>query len=249
VGKLICIVGKSGAGKDTLFRNIIRDSNLLITPIIPCTTRPIRKNEINGVDYHFVSHEELIQAELKSKLIEKRVYRTVKGDWYYFTKDFCLDGNDKLTMTITTPAAIGKLAMKFGKNNIIIVYLEANDLTRIERCLQREMQEQQPDYKEVCRRYLADEEDFALLADEDLGSYYSCFRINANQSVCDCKKQFDTIYKTIKKQIKISKEFLLKSVGSNETQCYKLCHDYLTSPLAEGSDFNNYFETEICALC
>lgn len=238
MGKLICLVGKSGSGKDTLFKNIIEDNTFQITPIIPCTTRPKRKIEIDGVDYQFVSYEDLLRLEQSDEIIEKRVYHTVKGDWYYFTKSFCLAENESLTIIITTPAAIKELSKRFGKNNIIIVYLEADDYTRIERCLQRERTEKRPNYQEVCRRYLADEQDFAFFANEDFSLYYSSFKINANKSIMDCKKQFASIYKTIGRQIKVSKNLFVKPDDSNKPQCSKLCHEYIANACSDYPDFS-----------
>jgi guanylate kinase len=168
-----------------------------ITPIIPCTTRPRRSNEVDGFDYNFVSSDELKHAEQNGGVIEKRVYRTVKGEWCYFTKLFSLGDTDKISMIITTPAAICKLAEIFGKENLIVIYLDASGYTRLDRCIRRERMEDEPNYREVCRRYLSDEEDFAPIENEDFHISSSCYRIDANKSISDCKKQFMKIYKTI----------------------------------------------------
>lgn len=40
------------------------------------------------------------------------------------------------------------------------VYIEVDDGTRLERALLREKMQTEPKYKELCRRFLADEEDF-----------------------------------------------------------------------------------------
>ena len=41
------------------------------------------------------------------------------------------------------------------------IYIEVDDRTRIHRALQREDAEEHPKYKEMCRRFIADEEDFS----------------------------------------------------------------------------------------
>jgi guanylate kinase len=56
-GLLIVISGPSGVGKDTLIQRLIElDRNLRYS--VSCTTRPPRPNEVDGVDYTFVSREQ-----------------------------------------------------------------------------------------------------------------------------------------------------------------------------------------------
>lgn len=54
---LICIIGPSGSGKTTRVQNYIsthKNANLLISD----TTRPIRANEVDTVDYNFLSSKD-----------------------------------------------------------------------------------------------------------------------------------------------------------------------------------------------
>jgi guanylate kinase len=249
MAKLICIIGKSGSGKDTLFKNIIDDNRFMVTPIIPYTTRPKRKGEIDGIDYHFVSFDELQQAELNNEIIEKRTYHTDKGDWYYYTKSFDFRFNDELAIIITTPAALKELSRKFGENNIIIIYLDADDITRIDRTLQREKKEKIPNYQEICRRYLADEHDFASFANNELKLYKSCYKIDSNKSISDCMNQFENIYKLIIGQKKTSKTIVLKSISSCESDFYTLCSEYIAGSKTEYADFKLLFEVKKESLC
>ena len=56
---IMAIMGKAGSGKDTLCRALLKEPEFLnAKPIISCTTRPIRDNETDGVDYHFLTNEE-----------------------------------------------------------------------------------------------------------------------------------------------------------------------------------------------
>lgn len=48
----------------------------------------------------------------------------------------------------------------YGRTRMVPVYIEVEDGVRLERALLRERSQRCPDYKEMCRRYLADCEDF-----------------------------------------------------------------------------------------
>ena len=58
MGYIFYIMGKSSSGKDTLYRKINEGKKLGLKNIISYTTRPIRKGEMEGREYHFVSVDE-----------------------------------------------------------------------------------------------------------------------------------------------------------------------------------------------
>lgn len=193
MGKLYCIIGKSGVGKDTLFKQIMKTPELHFQPIIPYTTRPKRSNEQEGVQYHFVSEEQLAALEQANKVIEKRQYHTVFGVWSYFTVDSGLDFRNNY-LFITTLEAIEKLSNWYGAENIVIVYLEISDKVRLERAIERESTQEHPNYSEVCRRYLADEIDFS---EDKLKIYSNLYRINTEQPIEKCVADFIAIMSQI----------------------------------------------------
>lgn len=71
IGKLIIITGFPAAGKDTLM-NLFLQKRPEYARIITYTSRPIRKKERNGVDYHFVSHAGF-KKMIKDKLFFEHV--------------------------------------------------------------------------------------------------------------------------------------------------------------------------------
>ena len=240
MGKLICIIGKSSSGKDTLFKSIIRDPRYRITPIIPCTTRPMRMGETDGIDYHFVSLADLQTAESQNEILEKRTYNTIRGLWHYFTKRFRLGHEKDISMIITTPHAIKELAQLFGANHLIVVYLETDDFTRMHRSLEREKRDEHPNYREVCRRFLADEQDFSSFLREDFRSYHACYTIDSNQSISDCLEQFHSIYIAILDPSAVSETNLFSPAIHVESPLVAFCTDYIASETTEYPDiFSN----------
>ena len=191
MGKLFCLLGKSGVGKDTLFRQVVDDPDLgaALSPVVPYTTRPKREDESCGVHYHFVSEAQMNKLERQGKIIEKRQYNTVRGVWHYFTTAFELPLQDNF-INITTPQGSKKLAEKIGAQNMVIVYLTASDKTRLERVIFRESEQSIPNYAEVCRRYLADEQDFA---DVDFAGA-TVFEVDAGQSAQHSLDAFKDIF-------------------------------------------------------
>lgn len=157
--KLFVIMGKSGSGKDTIYKNIVNKTNLL--PVIPYTTRPIRENEKEGVDYNFVSHEERDKLIKDGKVLEIRNYDTVFGVWSYFTvKDSSWEKNNNQILIGTLDTFIN-LKRNCTDREIIPIYIEVEDGERLYRLIKRERSEKNPKYKEMCRRFIADSSDFS----------------------------------------------------------------------------------------
>ena len=57
-GKLIIISAPSGSGKSTIIGRVIDDPELRLAFSVSATTRPIRGEEKNGVNYYFMTEEE-----------------------------------------------------------------------------------------------------------------------------------------------------------------------------------------------
>lgn len=162
MGKIFYIMGKSATGKDHLYEALIGREELNLHPVVLYTTRPIRKGERDGREYYFVNVEKLVQLRLAGKIIEERMYNTVQGPWYYFTADegqFRLEVEDYIG--IGTLESYEKIKAYFGSEQVIPLYVETEDGIRIRRALRREEKQAKPGYEEMCRRFLADCEDFS----------------------------------------------------------------------------------------
>lgn len=83
-GLIVVISAPSGAGKTTLLKRLLQTSPSF-TPSVSFTTRSPRKNEIEGVDYYFVSPEEFQKMREEGKFIE---WVQVHGQLYGTSVDF-----------------------------------------------------------------------------------------------------------------------------------------------------------------
>lgn len=183
MGKIFCIMGKSGSGKDTILKEINKVEGLDLKTIVTYTTRPRRSNETDGVEYFFIDKERLNAFNEDGKIIECRVYDTVYGKWYYSTIDdgqIDLDNNNYII--IVTLEAYSAFRKYFGDEKLVPLYINIDDGVRLERALNREREEAKPNYNEMCRRFLADSEDFSEsnLKDNKIIKFYD------NYDLKDC---------------------------------------------------------------
>ncbi len=153
-------MGKSASGKDSLFREIRRRLPGL-KPVLPCTTRPIRKGEKEGREYHFCTEEDYKAYLAEGKVIETRTYETVLGNWRYFSLAGFPDPEKENYLVIGTLEAYLSYVGYFGKDKLLPVMIQLEDGERLSRALQRERKQNKPSYAELCRRFLADQEDFS----------------------------------------------------------------------------------------
>lgn len=153
------IMGKSASGKDSLYSRIIRDTGM--NPIVLFTTRPIRSNEREGVEYHFVDDERFDSMRERGEVIEWRTYDTKCGKWTYFTAEGSIPSDSGDCIGIGTLMSYVKIRERFGSSTVVPVYIEVDDNVRFLRAVEREKSQSEPKYSELCRRFLADNEDFS----------------------------------------------------------------------------------------
>ncbi len=77
-GVMLVIASPSGAGKTSISRTILaQDDNISLS--ISVTTRAKRSNEVNGVDYHFITRERFEDMRRRDQLLESA---EVHGNFY-----------------------------------------------------------------------------------------------------------------------------------------------------------------------
>jgi len=162
MGKIYYLMGKSASGKDHIYEHLLKETSFDLKPLVLYTTRPIRSGEQDGREYFFVDEKRLSELREAGKIIEERMYSTVQGPWYYFTAD---DGQIDLEkqdyLGIGTLESYVKLKDYFGEQALVPLYVEVDDGLRLSRALERERGQKEPKYAEMCRRFLADCEDFS----------------------------------------------------------------------------------------
>ena len=80
-GSLIIISGTTCAGKGTVIKKLLeRNKNMVLS--LSYTSRPIRKGEVDGIDYKFISHEEFERKIENGDFLE---YAKVRYGEYFGT--------------------------------------------------------------------------------------------------------------------------------------------------------------------
>lgn len=162
MGKIFYLFGKSASGKDSIYERLLRIEDLGLHRVVLYTTRPIRTNEHEGVEYHFIDEEQLKCLHEEGRVIEERAYQTVHGVWKYLTvKDREFDPEQGDFLMVGTLESFVSIRDFFGESVVVPLYVFVEDGLRLQRALERERRQENPKFAEMCRRFLADEEDFA----------------------------------------------------------------------------------------
>lgn len=79
--KLICIVGETASGKDTLVKSVIDKYNLQLKKVVSYTTRPIRETETDGVEHYFTTDEKYDKIKKENVVVAE----TQIGNYRYMS--------------------------------------------------------------------------------------------------------------------------------------------------------------------
>lgn len=161
---LVAICGKSASGKDTVAKWLEKNVCVGDKPYrrtVSATTRPPRKGEADGVDYHFLTLEEFVKNAADGKMLEWAQFR----GWYYGTLENEIDPAT-INISIFNAKGIHSLVKYNDKYNIIPVYITCSLGERLKRSHDREGR-WRPEY---FRRVIADLKDF-----KDIKCYLNMF--------------------------------------------------------------------------
>ncbi|MDY0209797.1 MAG: hypothetical protein RBQ91_00115 [Acholeplasma sp.] len=143
---MIVLVGASASGKTEL-------SKILFTTYgykkcITTTTRPMRENEVDGIDYHFLTKD-----SFKQKIQENAFYEvTLYQDHFYGIQKKDVNENG---LVIVDPNGANTLVL--SGSDVFVCYIEASESLRIER-----MRIRKDDELLIQKRIKGDQETFDL---------------------------------------------------------------------------------------
>lgn len=207
---IFVILGKSATGKDSIYNEMIKRYPIF-ERIIQYTTRPMRKNETDGVEYNFSTKYEYEKLKEKGLVIESRHYNTNHGIWTYFTVNENIDP-DLTYLTIGTLESFTKIKEYFKDQiEVIPIYIWLEDHERLMRAIKREENQDNPDYLELCRRYLADNRDFSYNLLETTLSSENKISYKNEKSVSDAA---DFLFNIIQNLLSTNREIFDKEVVS-----------------------------------
>jgi len=119
-GKIIAVSSPSGGGKTSIVKRILKDFPEIVFSV-SVTTRPKRQNEVNGVEYFFVSDEEFERKIKNKEFIEwERFY-----DYYYGALKSVVEDNVKIGKSVLFEVDVkGALSLKKIYPESILIFID-----------------------------------------------------------------------------------------------------------------------------
>lgn len=124
---MLVMIGASASGKTEIAKILIKKYGL--TKLVTYTTRKMRKGEVDGIDYHFISIKEFERKKRKKEFLETAEYHNT----FYGSPR---EGADEKKVIIVEPKGANSIFKK-GIPNTIFIYLETDQLIRRVRMLNR----------------------------------------------------------------------------------------------------------------
>lgn len=154
--KIIVLLGASATGKDTVAKHISEKYNIPMA--ISYTTRPMRSNETQGVEYYFISDDEMHEKFKNGEVIEHTSYYIQSEDVSYTYANVVeeFEKGDYI-LTILNPHGLYQFNKSQYKDNLVSIMLNCDARVRLIRSLNRD---ENVNVKEVLDREVRDELDF-----------------------------------------------------------------------------------------
>lgn len=159
---LIAVCGKSASGKDYFVKKICKRYGDKIHRIIPDTTRPMRINETNSVDYNFITTPIFVKKHSQGKYLESSCY----NGWHYgMSVDQII--YDKINIGVFDKQGLEALTKYKDNYSLVLIYLKCGFFKRLFRYIKREKKIS----REMFRRFAADQKDFFNM-EKEISYYY-----------------------------------------------------------------------------
>lgn len=146
-GLFFVVSAPSGTGKTTLCTRVLESiDNLKFT--VSTTTRQPRPNEVNGIQYHFVSEEKFEAMRVANDFAE---YANVYGNWYGTSKEE-LESNRELGKDLLVEIDVqGARALKSIYPDAVLIFIHPPSFED----LRRRLLSRATDTEEVIMRRLS----------------------------------------------------------------------------------------------
>lgn len=150
---MIILIGASAAGKSTIEKELVKNG---YNNIISYTSRPIRCNETNHKDYHFISKEEFSLKNKEGFFAENTIY----NDWFY---GIAKENIRPDAIIVVEPHGFRQLKKLSKENNVPLLsfFIEAPERVRLKRMVDRG-----DNLMEIFRRIFSDQGVFQGIEDE-----------------------------------------------------------------------------------
>lgn len=185
-GRVFVLIGPSGAGKTSLVKKAKACG--IAEPIITCTTRVPRPDEVDGVDYHFLSLTRFNQLFESGELAERE---KIHGNWYGTPITSLADA---LTQEKTAIIAMGFAGAKLVKarwpQQVSLVFVMPPSIDALYQRLKHrgtdgEELDMRLDRRRIAQELALDEMADFVIHNDDLDQAF-----NALCTICDSSKAF-----------------------------------------------------------
>jgi guanylate kinase len=133
-GKLVIISGPSGAGKSTVVDLLIKNCALPLKLSVSATTRPPRKDEVDGESYHFLDEQAFLRLREQDDLLEyKDVFAS--GYWYGTLRETVTTGLNEGLWVILEIDIQGAFSVLNSIPDATTIFIHAGSIGELQRRL------------------------------------------------------------------------------------------------------------------
>lgn len=137
MNKIICFIGKSASGKDTLAKHTAEKYGFKYA--VSTTSRPIRHGEREGVDYYYLSDEDFLKQDFVEHREYKTIYQNEPATWHYGLTASEIDCSNNSVVAVVDPEGLKQIVKHLGSGeNIISIYVDLPYPIRLHRAMLRD---------------------------------------------------------------------------------------------------------------
>ena len=152
--KIVILMGEAGAGKDYMLQQVLTDLKDVpgVHEIVSCTSRPKREGEVHGINYYYYHPNDFETKILNDEMLEFTKF----NNWWYGTSYESVRSGNIVNIGVFNPGGVRQL-LERPDCQVTVYWIKASDKSRMLRQLHRE---NNPNVKEIVRRFNTDYEDF-----------------------------------------------------------------------------------------